>query len=249
MKTIISLSFGRDSIPMTIELLEDKHPTIRPEEITEIVFADTGSEADETYLYKPYFEHWLFERYGRTVTTLSWQDNAELHHKTLFDYCNEEGQERIPSRIMKWCTDKAKIAPITRYIKAKYPGEEIRMLIGFRGEEAHRIDGGRNQCKGFTNQFPMGAMGLDTRDDCFAVFDRMGLKRAPHSACWFCPMRVIADFKEMAIAQPDRFESLISLESIVNVRRKARMEAQGKVFAPFTLKHKPLATWRAAVAV
>jgi hypothetical protein len=241
MRTILSYSGGRDSGAMVLAMLAGEHPTIKV--IDEIIFSDTGSEADETYAYLPYFQAIVRERFGREITVLSWRTNPETRYQTLFDYCQETGHERIPSRIMKWCTDKTKIVPITRYVKATYPGEAIQMCIGFRGDEAHRVKGGRNQMKGFVNAFPLGAMGITTREDVYAVFDRMGVKRAPHSACWFCPMRNIDWFRDhMAVDLPERFEALIQLETTINERRAAEGKSQ------FTLKHKPLATWR-AVAV
>lgn len=237
MRTILSYSGGRDSGAMVLELLEGNHPTIKT--IDEIVFSDTGSEDPETYAYLPYFAEILRTRYGRTFTTLRWQDNPATHFKTLYDYCNEPGHERIPSRMLKWCTDKTKIDPISKYIKAKYAGEAITMCIGFRGDEQKRVVRGRNQVKGFVNAFPLGDLGIVTRDDVYATFDRLGVTRPPHSACWFCPFRDTPWFRDhLAVTAPAQYEGLIQLENTINARRTA----QGKT--AFTLKHKPLDTWR-----
>jgi len=238
MKTIISYSGGRDSGALVLELLEGNHPTIK--QVDEIIFSDTGSEAEETYKYLPYFQQIVRERYGREITILRWQDNPATKNQTLWDYCNEEGHERMPSRILRWCTDKSKITPISNYLKAKYPGEEIRVCIGFRGDEQHRVERGRNHVKGFVNAFPLVELGIVTREDVYATFDRLGIERAPHSACWFCPFRNIDWFRDhLAVDLPEQYESLIQLESTIN-RRRAE---QGK--GAFLLKHKPLATWRA----
>jgi|GEM_PF-4410708 3''-phosphoadenosine 5''-phosphosulfate sulfotransferase (PAPS reductase)/FAD synthetase and related enzymes len=237
MKTIVSYSGGRDSGALVLELLEGNHPTIKI--VDEIIFSDTGSEADETYAYLPYFQQILRERYGREITILSWRNNPRTHFKTLYDYCNEPGNERIPSRMLKWCTDKTKIQPISEYVKAKYPGEAITMCIGFRGDEQKRVARGRNQVKGFTNAFPLADLGIVTREDVYATFDRLGINRAPHSACWFCPFRNIDWFRDyLAVEKPDQYDGLIQLESAINRRRRE----QGK--STFNLKHKPLETWR-----
>lgn len=232
MKTIASWSAGVDSTAMILAIVLGRHPELKT--VTEIVMADTGSEKPETYRFAEIFRGWMSERFPRIpLTILSWKNNAAMHYRPLHEYCLEPGRERLPSRNMRWCTDKAKITPITKYLRAAYPNDELTVLIGYESSETARASRGRNKVKRFTNRFPLMELGMN-RAACQALIRECGLPVPIKSACFMCPFMKTAEVRCMPTDRPEEYRLMLRMEDLVNDRRRK----EGK--SPFLFKHKPL---------
>lgn len=67
--------------------------------------------------------------------------------------------------------------------------------------------------------YPLIELGLD-RDDCKQIIADAGLPVPPKSACFFCPFHGKDYWREMKSDRPDLWEQTVSLEKMLNVRRK-----------------------------
>jgi hypothetical protein len=231
-KTIASWSAGVDSTAMVLAILTGKHPELTT--VTEIVMADTGSEKPETYRFAEIFRGWMAGRFPKVpITVLSWKDNAAMRNVPLHEYCLEPGRERLPSRNLRWCTDKAKITPITRYLRGTYPTDELTILIGYESTEITRAARGRNKVRRFKNRFPLMELGMN-RAACEDLIRQAGLPVPIKSACFMCPFMKTAEVRRMPAERPSEYRTMLRMEDLVNERRKK----EGKT--GFYFKHKPL---------
>jgi len=86
------------------------------------VFIDHGGDPDYTYSYVK-----LLETRGFKITTIK----AKSNDLTLPEYIWYK--KMIPSRQMRWCTDRFKIRPLHQYIK-----KPCTLYLGIDADEAHR---------------------------------------------------------------------------------------------------------------
>lgn len=67
--------------------------------------------------------------------------------------------------------------------------------------------------------YPLIELGLD-RDDCKKIIADAGLPVPPKSACFFCPFHGKDYWRDMRSNRPDLWEQTVSLEKLLNNRRK-----------------------------
>ena len=76
-----------------------------------------------------------------------------------------------------------------------------------------------------------------TRDRCQEINEAAGFHHVPRSACWFCPLKKVGEWREMAVAEPALFAQAIDLEGQLNAKRAA----MGRDPIYFNYLAKPLA--------
>ncbi len=196
--TIVSYGAGVNSTAMILLLLDQKEP------IETILFADTGAERPVSLEYLAYFREWLDKNHGLEIITVR-HDGVGL-----VDYCKEA--KTVPSRVARWCTDKFKTIPLTRWIKANYP--DSIQAIGYDHGESHRIPAAprayRHQDR---NVYPLVNALLD-RDDCINLIAKAGLRVPEKSGCWLCPFQRLEQWAELEISHHDLFGTAVELEKI-----------------------------------
>ena len=96
MKYVLNFGLGVNSTAMLIELLKDKSP------IDLIVFADTGDEQPETYLFYSVVQEWLTKQ-NKIIEVVNSQ------YGRIYDYYFNK--KTIPFRKIRDCTNKFKIIP------------------------------------------------------------------------------------------------------------------------------------------
>ena len=136
-KIIVSVSGGKDSTAMCLNLLEQGYSTsdfIR-------VFADTGWESKETYRYLDELEKTIGKIHRVKAEIPIRQEHKQIV-KELEDELGFESSmiryairnQTFPSRNRKWCTTKLKIEPMKKFFDEI--DDDFVNLVGIRKEES-----------------------------------------------------------------------------------------------------------------
>lgn len=209
MKRIVSFGGGSNSTAVLINMV--KHQLI-PDEI---LFADTGGEHPYTYEFINELNYWLISKNFPQVKTLKYttKNGNEL---TLEQDCLNNNT--IPPIAFGWktCSQKFKIAPIEKYIKTKYPNEQVQIWVGFDADEEKRIKATPND--NFENYFPLVEWGWN-RGKCIEVIAKAGLTLPGKSSCFFCPNMK----KHEILRLPDELK-----ERVINMEKNATKLAEIK---------------------
>ena len=135
---VASWSGGKDSTYMINELLK------KGDQLDEIIFADTGYEFPQMYIYIEKMENYWRNRYpGIKITRLNWKKGKDIWHKwSNSKWTRGENKGRVRgfpfSLGMDWCTRELKILPQERYINSLGYGL-VYNYIGIAHDEPKRV--------------------------------------------------------------------------------------------------------------
>ncbi len=193
----------------------------------EIVFADTGAEWPETYEYLEKIVLPYVQEHNIKFTVVRGQETLEGKlATTLEDYCL---QRRItPSRQHRWCTDRYKIKPIRKYVKAQGWELPATSVMGISYDEFHRMH--TPHWHEYTFEYPLVDKRL-TRQDCERIIKEHGLPVPRKSGCYYCPFQRIAMWKELYLNHPDLFGRARQLEEVSKSYPKYVLCGNGKSLA------------------
>ena len=208
---VVAYGMGVDSTALLIGLHQRG---IRPDLI---LFADTGGEKTDTYLYAPIIRQWL-----RNV------DFPQLHvvrycppiapYESLYGECHKN--RTLPSLAfrMKSCSIKWKRVPQDRFVDRWQPaqscwdaGGRVRKLIGFDATETRRRYGDRGTDPKYRHWYPLMDWEMD-RESCKRLIADEGLPVPRKSACFFCPASKQHEVVELSQTSPDLHKRAVSLE-------------------------------------
>lgn len=208
MKTIISLSGGKDSTAMLIKMLENKIP------FDEVIFIDTGVEFDEMYTHLDLIEQKTNIKITRLKAPKSYEYYLLEHEKTK-GKTNLKGYS-FATPVSRWCTQLLKKSVINKYLKEKYPNEIICEAIGIAYDEIDRIDKER-LAKG-TVIYPLVDLKITekqalelcykhgyTWNGLYNLFDRV--------SCWCCPLKSLKELKVLYEKYPNKWQQLKEWEN------------------------------------
>lgn len=186
----LSYGGGVNSTALAVLLVQGKLPKYEP---WRIVFADTKTEKDQTYAYiRDHFAPWL-ERHGKRLEVVYPQEGVLERWERL---------KVTGSRILRTCTDQAKVKPITAYIAANGGGEQ---LIGIDASEAHRMADKSGKHR------PLVDLDID-REECERIIAAAGLPSPGKSGCWCCPFSRVGEVIELIKTSPCKAARIESLE-------------------------------------
>lgn len=186
----LSYGGGVNSTALTVLLVQGRLPQYVP---WRIIFADTKTEKDQTYAYiREHFVPWL-AKYGKTLEIVQPKEGVLERWERL----NVTG-----SRILRTCTEQAKIKPIIAYIEANGGGEQ---LLGIDAGEAHRMANVPGKHR------PLVDLDID-RDECERIIKSAGLPVPDKSGCWCCPFMRVGEIIELVKTNPCRTERIERLE-------------------------------------
>ena len=183
---VVAYGMGVDSTAMLIGL---KRRGIRPDLI---LFADTGGEKPDTYLYAPIIRQWLREvdfpqmEVVRYVPPIAPYDSL---------YSNCWVNETLPGLAFrkKSCSIKWKRLPQDRRVHQWLPAQQcwdaqqkVRKLIGFDVGEERRRYSDRGDDPQYEYWYPLMDWQMD-RAACERLIADAGLPIPVKSACFFCP--------------------------------------------------------------
>jgi hypothetical protein len=165
-----------------------------------IIFADTGSEADHTYAFRPIIDAWLKKVGFPPITEVKYQAKDFKHwppYSSLEENCLTN--TTLPSLAYggKSCSQKWKISPQEKFcnqwdvaIQAWALGMKVRKVIGYdygtRDQERSNHIGDINDPK-YDYWYPLQDWKWD-RDECKTQIAASSLPYVPEkSSCYFCP--------------------------------------------------------------
>lgn len=155
-----------------------------------ILFADVGSEKQETYAYLPVIQDYLAKHHFPQVTVVKYQPKFS-------PYDTIEGNMVMNATLpgatfgRGSCTDKWKIQPQRKWEKDNIKGKVITKAIGFEAGEEYRTQSAGDKVhaqarEGYETIYPLQELGWD-REECKARIREAGLPVPPKSACIMCP--------------------------------------------------------------
>lgn len=195
-KQFLSLGAGVQSSAMTILATQGKI------QVDEVIFADTGVEKPETYYY--------IENYLKPLLQEARLPLVVVKHPraTLEEYCLSISQ--IPSIVWRWCTDRFKVRPISKYVK-----DQGIILIGFSTDEAYRAE---RKVHKSGRSFPLLELGLSS-EDCRRIIREYGWPIPIKSSCFFCPFQRWTEWNYLKSKHPDLMDRALELESVFHARK------------------------------
>ena len=207
MNNILSISGGKDSTAMMIEMLERNEP------IHSAVFFDTGWEFPAMYPHIEKLEKYTGVRIWRLHPTIPfdhWMTQRHIRRKSGPDkgkfYRVGEGW---PSPMRRWCT-RIKIDAITKF------GRAIPDSVQCIGYAADEID--RNISNiALQKRFPLIEYGITEADAlkiCYRHgFDWDGLyQHFDRVSCFCCPLKSLKDLRTLRLHFPDLFQRMLEME-------------------------------------
>jgi hypothetical protein len=223
-KQFVSLGAGRQSTALTIlnVLGKIENPADK------FIFADTGNEQPGTYEFiETHLRPWM-HAHGACITTVRRSDYfPEPHNHSLGAYCDHH--RILPSVAVRWCTDKFKLIPISKYLETVQ--EYTIAQVGIATEEAHRAHLGEP-----TKRYPLLERGMST-SDCITVIRDVGLPVPPKSGCYDCPYARKAAYKALREYYPELAKEAVTREKrAISAKNAALIRAARaeKSEAPFT---------------
>jgi len=185
-----------------------------------VLFADTGGEKPETYVYRDTFAAWFKTKSGAPFITVKANNRDEsleaecLRSKTL---------PSIAYRGKKRCSQKWKRQPQDIFcnnweptLQAWARGEKVTKLIGYDAGERHRAMNARIDPK-YEYRHPLIEWGW-SRKDCITAIIAAGLNQPPKSACFFCPSSKESEILALKETHPDLLQRALAIEANATVR-------------------------------
>lgn len=210
---VCSLSGGKDSTAMFLELIRRKYP------LDEVVYCDTGLEfpAMERHIEKL---RKVAEQHGIKFTTLK-SDKSFEYYMNEYPIKKKDGTTQRgwswPGPRMRWCTSRLKQQVIRSYFKEMRKTHDVRQYIGIASCEAHRLD--RAEAKMATDRlYPLIVWGM-TEADCLQYcydrgYDWEGLYNIfKRVSCWCCPLQQIGELRKLRKRFPDLWERLKDMDN------------------------------------
>lgn len=189
---VVSYGLGVDSTGLLVGLHQQG---LRP---AAILFADTGSEKEETYAYLATINTWLRRVGFPEVTVVRYRPRRFKwnQYETLEGNCISN--RTLPSLAFgkKSCSLKWKGAPLDAAVTRQFGAVPVYRAIGydcspadnkrFAHAQTKATDG---TCQGRPRDrfvYPLQVWDW-TREDCMAAIQEAGLPVPPKSSCFFCP--------------------------------------------------------------
>ena len=219
MKTFLSMGAGVQTTAILILVAQGKV------QADAVIFADTGAEHPETYEYIEKYHKPLCGKLGIPFITARMhlqEKNIHADHPVFADSLEEHARLNgiIPSRKLRWCTDKSKILPMRKTVKERQANGQFETpataLIGISTDEKHRgikPDGSLKQpnIKEYRNAYPLLDLGI-SRNDCYRIIQEYGWPEPVKSGCYFCPFQGGKDWQDLYVRHPDLFWASESFE-------------------------------------
>ncbi len=178
------------------------------EKVGFVIFADTGAEKPETYLYIEKYVKPYLKEIGKEFLVVKGKERINSKEvSNLYDACYL--WKVIPSRMLRFCTDKFKIKPIKQYFQNNFPGEIIKAVIGIAYDEAYRINNIR--WDGQEIWYPLIEKKI-TRQGCINIIKNAGWEIPVKSGCFFCPFQSKKEWFDLKNNHQNLWELAIALE-------------------------------------
>lgn len=214
---VVSCGVGVDSVALLIGL---KQRHVRPDLI---IFADTGGEKPQTYLYVPLLRQWLRDASFPELVVVR-KTPPIARYDSLYGNCI--ANETMPSIAFRFqrktCSLKWKVEPMEDWRRHWPPGVEtwaadrkVIKYIGFEACEGYRTFAGTNNqhdMARYVTSYPLMEWGWD-REKCKGVIADAGLPVPVKSACFFCPAMKAEEVVGLRDNEPVLYQLAIDMET------------------------------------
>lgn len=244
---VCSLSGGKDSTAMFLELIRREYP------IDEVVYCDVGMEfpAMERHIEKL---RKVATGHDIKFTTLKSEKSFEYY---MFDHIPKRKNGRThagfswPGPLQRWCTSKLKQEVIDRYFRELRKTHDVYHYIGIAVDETKRLE--RVEANEPHKIYPLvewGWMEGDCLHYCYSRgYDWEGLYEIfKRVSCWCCPLQQIGELRKLRKYFPDlrrrlkdmdnrtwrTFKPNFSVEDLeVRFQLEEEFEAKGMTTSPY----------------
>ena len=211
---VLSLGAGVQSSTVLFKMLDQE---IKPADIA--IFADTGNEQKEVYVWLDYLKDLMKDKMDFYVVR-----NEENTGHIIDDYKSASGRHSlIPLHIkradgttsinMRTCTAEYKIKPLQRKVKeilgGSLRGRCVEMVMGISYDEIQRAKIPSNKWQ--INCYPLVENKI-TRSDCKHWISHTDYGQPPRSACIICPYHDNKEWKNLKDNYPDEFEYAVKFD-------------------------------------
>lgn len=219
---VLSYGLGLDSTAVLGKL---HYHGIRPDYI---MFADVGSEHDETYDYLPVIQGWLKQVGFPPVVVVRYTPKRFKYERYVNIWENCVVNRTLPSLAFgrKGCSLKWKAEPMDKHlesldwVKATFAaGQQIQRLIGYdcgcqdikRFTKAkQKVEAGKTDPR-YHYVYPLQSWGMDRIACAALVVAHMKLPVPHKSSCFFCPAMKP---DEVAALPQEKLEQIVIMEAL-----------------------------------
>lgn len=218
MKYIASLSFGKDSMAMLLEIIKRKLP------LDYVIYCDIkysneiSGEHPVMAKWIPEAEKILKDKFGIEVIHLSFEKTFVEQFYTVKQRGKHIGDiYGFPLTIGAWCNDRLKMRPINDFFKSILrTGETITQYIGIAQDEPERLERYK-ECQSASHKYVTLADFGITENEALEICKEYGLLSPIYGehyrgGCWFCPKQCLRDLWELYTKYPTYFNLLEDLE-------------------------------------
>jgi 3'-phosphoadenosine 5'-phosphosulfate sulfotransferase (PAPS reductase)/FAD synthetase len=218
MKYILSLSFGKDSMALLLEVLKRKMP------LDYVIYCDIKYN-NEISANHPLMAEWipkaekiLKEKFGVEVLHLYPNKTFEEQFYTQKEKGKHKGDiYGYPYSVGSWCNDRLKLQPIKQFL-SKVMKEHycITEYVGIAKDEHQRLD--RYKSLETENHKYITLADLDISEkEATEICKKHNLlspiyDNAQRGGCWFCIKQSSADLYELYTKYPHLFNKLVEIE-------------------------------------
>ncbi|RSN64689.1 phosphoadenosine phosphosulfate reductase [Actinomadura sp. WAC 06369] len=117
------------------------------------------------------------------------------------------------------CTADFKIKVVGKWLRQRGASVQFPATvgIGISVDEIHRAN--KRRCEPYEKiEYPLLDLGL-RREDCADVVAGVGLPVPAKSACYFCPLKTVEEWRLQRRDEPDLFSKAVQLEVVINEKR------------------------------
>ena len=220
---VCSFSGGKDSTAMLLRLLESGMP------VDVILFNDTGLEFEQLYDHIDKVEQYIKRYTDIGITRIKPEQPFEfyfydvpIHHRKQTEFNKRLGTDSHngfswPGPKMRWCTDRLKTRPRTKFLREYRSEYNIIEYVGIAADEEYRLR--RKINKRENMRYPLVEWGM-TEADCLKYcydrgFDWDGLyEKFSRVSCWCCPLQSLPELRVLYYDFPDLWQKLKEMDDL-----------------------------------
>lgn len=217
-KYILSLSFGKDSMAMLIEVLKRKLP------LDYVIFCDIkfnneiSGEHPLMADWIPIAEKRIKELFNIDIIHLTAKKNFYEQFYSVKEKGNHIGDRYgFPYTIGAWCNDRLKLGPISKFIRdLMRGGVSVVEYIGIAKDEPKRLERYKQLETEEHKYITLSDLNIDELQ-AMEICRQYGLlspkyKNSFRGGCWFCPKQSLPDLYQLYTNYPHLFKILEEME-------------------------------------
>ena len=218
MKYIASISYGKDSLALLIEVIKRKMP------LDYVIFCDIkfnnkiSGEHPLMAEWIPKAEQILKDKFGIEVIHLTAKKNFTEQFYTVKERGNHIGDRYgFPYTIGAWCNGRLKLDPINDFIKQIIKsGESVTEYIGIAKDEPKRLERYKRLETDNHKYITLADLDIDELQAMEICKEDNLLspkyEKSFRGGCWFCPKQSMPDLWNLWHDYPELFNTLEEME-------------------------------------